>query len=153
MREPQLAANFLAEAECAMAKSQADEHACDVLSIVFDRLGVHVRVLHVVCRWLNCMPCGMPRQQENDGVYAASFSLDVRHVACHTEAMNKDEARAALKAIDLAAFAKRSKVPLRTLARIRAGEGNPTQGTLALLAADLKRIKPQPKTKHKENEE
>jgi len=67
--------------------------------------------------------------------------------------MNKEEARAALKAINLAAFAKRSKVPLRTLARIKAGEGNPTQGTLALLAADLKRIKPQPKTQQRESEE
>lgn len=43
---------------------------------------------------------------------------------------------------DLTAFSKRSKVPLRTLFRIKAGKCRPIAATLSQLDADLKRIKP-----------
>lgn len=58
--------------------------------------------------------------------------------------MDKHEAKAKLAAINITEFAKRSKVPLRTLWRLKMGQGNPNQGTLTLLKADLKRINPQP---------
>lgn len=58
--------------------------------------------------------------------------------------MDKDQAQAALKAIkDLTEFSKKSRVPLRTLARIKAGRCSPHKTTLALLESDLKRIKPE----------
>jgi len=58
--------------------------------------------------------------------------------------MDKDQAQSALQDINITEFAKRSKVPLRTLWRLKRGQGNPTKGTLTLLKADLKRINPQP---------
>ena len=88
----------------------------------------------------------MPRQQKKAGVFTCSFTLDVWHLACHNAYMNKQQAQSALTDINITEFAKRSKVPLRTLWRLKKGEGEPTKGTLALLAADLKRINP-PKVK------
>jgi len=58
--------------------------------------------------------------------------------------MDKHEAQAKLAAINITEFAKRSKVALRTLWRLKMGQGNPTKGTLMLLKADLKRLNPQP---------
>lgn len=47
-----------------------------------------------------------------------------------------------LNAIDFQAFWKKSRIPLTTLSRIKSGSHKPTKGTMALLAADLKRINP-----------
>lgn len=55
--------------------------------------------------------------------------------------MNKHEAQSALKDINLKGFSRHSRVSLRTLNRLRAGQGDPTLGTLALLAADLEQFK------------
>lgn len=56
--------------------------------------------------------------------------------------MNKEEAQAALKALeDLTEFAKKSRVPLRTLSRIKNGHGEPHKSTLALLEGDLKKAR------------
>lgn len=59
--------------------------------------------------------------------------------------MDQTTAQAALQAIpNLTAFAKRSKVPLRTLIRIKHGQVKAHNATLLVLAADLKRILPKP---------
>jgi len=57
--------------------------------------------------------------------------------------MDKEQAKSALQDINLTEFAKRSLVPLRTLARIKAGQGSPNRTTLILLSEDLRRIKPE----------
>lgn len=57
--------------------------------------------------------------------------------------MDKEQAKARLEGVNITEFAKRSKVPLRTLWRLKMGQGNPTKGTLTLLNADIKRINPQ----------
>jgi predicted transcriptional regulator len=58
--------------------------------------------------------------------------------------MNKHEARDAVtRIVNLSAFSKRSKLPLRTLFRIRAGTAEPTAGTLMMLGTALKRFKPE----------
>lgn len=70
------------------------------------------------------------------------------HPAYHVH-MDKHQARAALQRItNLTHFAKRSKLPIRTLFRLRAGEGEPRIATLVVLAADLKRIKPEMEDEH-----
>lgn len=60
--------------------------------------------------------------------------------------MDKHAAKLALQQINLTEFAKRSRVPLRTLTRLKSGIGEPNKGTLMLLALDLDELKRVTKT-------
>ncbi len=59
--------------------------------------------------------------------------------------MTKDQAQAALKDIEnLAAFSATSRIPLRTLHRLKAGDGDPGRTTLVALELALSKPKRKP---------